>query len=609
MLVACLASTSCQKLNEYNPATVSVQDAFSDKKGLDGAINAIYADLYFLHGKIDFIGPSDLGTDSWINVGGGESGFSVYDNTLNTNTGTLSVMWNAFYALVNYCNTAIIYAKEVKGYATQQELDAKIAEAYFMRAYANFNLVEQFGGVVLLTKSAAQGEIENAPKRSTEKEFYDAIIADLKFACANLPFDQTPRGRVAKKAAYALLAKVYLQRTRLGDKAEYARLARETAEELINNPAKYKCALYQNDASRSGFSKMWDGANNKTNTEALFIQAIDGSTAFLNPEGANRGRTRQYFLPDLGGRGTEWGGRETSVLYGRSNTRRFRPTKYLLTQAFEPSQTTADTRFQETFTYKFYANADKVISQALATTYKKDASVVGKTILGTTAAYTNALGTQQLEEEKNMGSDAGLAVFTPNWNIDAVTKSKMPMLVADPGDIFSPLTGNYKASAEIPAGDPNLTNIFPALKKFSSKQWVYTNQYWLGDIPIIRLGDIYLIAAEAALLENNNQQKAADYINVIRKRAALKGRENEMVILPAQVTINFIADERARELSGETWRWYDLKRMGLLTKAYLQTTNLAASINFDDNKHKVRPIPQATLDAIINAQEFGTNGY
>ncbi|HEY1200064.1 MAG TPA: RagB/SusD family nutrient uptake outer membrane protein, partial [Niastella sp.] len=339
-----LLATSCQKLNEYNPETVSVEDAFKDKKGLEGAINGCYTDLYFLHGKIDFIGPTELGTDSWINVGSSESGFSVYDATLSPGTGTLGVMWNTFYSLVNYCNTAIAYSQNVSGYTTQQEIDAKVAEAYFIRAYANFNLVEQFGGVVLLSKSAAQGGIESAPQRTDEKVFYDSIFADLKFACANLPYTQTLRGRVSKKAAYALLAKAYLQRTRLGDKEKYAQLALETAEELINKQSTYKCSLYTSDNSKSGYSKLWDGANNKINTEFLFIQAIDGTPTFINPEGSNRGRTRQYFLPDLSSRGTDWGATEKNILYGRSNTRRFRPTKHLLTTVFEPSETTADTR-------------------------------------------------------------------------------------------------------------------------------------------------------------------------------------------------------------------------------------------------------------------------
>ena len=124
----------------------------------------------------------------------------------------------------------------------------------------------------------------------------------------------------------------------------------------------------------------------------------------------------------------------------------------------------------------------------------------GKTILGTTGGYASPFlpVTTQLEEEANMGNDQGLAIFTPNWTIDETTKSKMAYLVTDPNDLFDPATGNYRTS--VPAGYPNLLNIYPAFRKFSSKQFSYTNQYWLGDIPIIRLGDIYLVAAEAALL-------------------------------------------------------------------------------------------------------------
>lgn len=604
-LIAGMVATGC-KLDEYNPGTQSVETAYGNKVGFEGLINACYADLYFFHGKSDMIGPTEAGTDSWVNYSNSEVGLSLYDNSLNTTTGTVRVFWNGMYAIVNYCNTAVESAKTVKGYNTPAEVNVKVAEAHFIRAYANFNIVEQFGGVTLETKSPVVNGANTTPKRNTEREFYDLIIADLKFACEHLPVEQSLRGRATKKAAYALLAKVYLQRTRLGEKEQYAQLALETAEELINNQGKYKCALYLSDAQKSGFTKLWEGANNKNNTESLFLQAVD--ITGQNPEGYNRGRTRQYYLPDLGGRGAEWGARETSILYGRSNSKWFKPSKYLLTSVFEPSATTPDTRFAQTFTYKFYANADKVINQALATTYKKDATVVNKTIKGTTAAYTGLFGAQQLEEEKNMANDEGLAVFTPNWTIDAVTKSKMPMLVADPSDLFD-ANGDYKLAASIPATDVNLTNMFPAMRKYSAKMFVQSNQYWMGDIPIIRLGDIYLVAAEAALLYNNDQTKAAQYVNVIRKRAAFTTNEAAMVVLPAAMTFDFMLKERGRELTGEHWRWYDLKRTGNLTKAYLSSTNPAVGLNFNDGKHKVRPVPQAHLDAITNAAEYGTNGY
>lgn len=178
----------------------------------------------------------------------------------------------------------------------------------------------------------------------------------------------------------------------------------------------------------------------------------------------HRGRTRQYYLPNLGGQGAEWGTTERNLLYGRSNSRTFRPTKYLLTTIFEPKETTPDTRFKETFTYKFYASVDKTITAAVATAYKKDASVVGKIILNTVNKLTGPITTQDMEEEKNMANDAGLAIFTPNWTIDPDIKKKMPMLVSDPSDLFSPVTGNYKASSEIPTTDPNLTTFSRRLK-------------------------------------------------------------------------------------------------------------------------------------------------
>jgi len=487
-------------------------------------------------------------------------------------------------------------------------LNAKLAEVYFLRAFNNFILVEQFGGVVLRTKSSIIEGVDNAPVRSSEKEFYDLIIEDLKFACQHLPTQQDLRGRVAKKAAYGLLAKVYLQRTRLGDVAQYAQLALTTAEELINNPTKYNTALYVSDNTKSGFKKLWEGQNNKSNTEFLFTQGIDPSG--LNPEGFNRGRTRQYYLPDLATRGAEWGAGATSILYGRANSRLLKPSKYLLTEVFSPVASPADTRFAETFTFKFYAVANKTVTQAMATAYKKDASVVGYTIKNTLAQALPAVNfySQRIEEQINMNNDEGLSVFTPNWNIDPVTKSKMPMLVADPSDIFEPGTNRYKDPALYP-NDPNLINMFPAMRKFSAALYAQSNQYWLGDIPIIRLGEIYLIAAEAAVLNGNDQTKAVGYVNTLRKRAALTSRENEMVVLASQMNVDFLLKERARELTGEHMRWIDLKRTGKLTKTYLDQTNPIAGTNFVDGKHLVRPIPRSFLDAISNADEFGNNGY
>ena len=98
------------------------------------------------------------------------------------------------------------------------------------------------------------------------------------------------------------------------------------------------------------------------------------------------------------------------------------------------------------------------------------------------------------------------------------------------------------------------------------------------------------------------------YINEVRRRAAIPGKEAAMEIKPEQLTLDFILDERARELGGEQQRWFDLKRTGKLlerVKAY----NPDAKVNIKEH-HLLRPIPQTQLDAIINKEEFGQNaGY
>lgn len=78
-----------------------------------------------------------------------------------------------------------------------------------------------------------------------------------------------------------------------------------------------------------------------------------------------------------------------------------------------------------------------------------------------------------------------------------------------------------------------------------------------NDWYLMRLAETYLIRAEA-YLQSGDKQKAADDINAVRRRA------NATPVTPSMVDIDYILDERARELGLEEFRRITLSRLGLV---------------------------------------------
>ena len=91
-------------------------------------------------------------------------------------------------------------------------------------------------------------------------------------------------------------------------------------------------------------------------------------------------------------------------------------------------------------------------------------------------------------------------------------------------------------------------------------------------------------------------------INDLRKRpdTVKEGFENDMLVNANDITIDFILDERARELAGEYVRWTDLKRTHKLVEYVTQYNEdgvSEAAMTGPDGKYKIlRPIPQAAID-------------
>ena len=125
------------------------------------------------------------------------------------------------------------------------------------------------------------------------------------------------------------------------------------------------------------------------------------------------------------------------------------------------------------------------------------------------------------------------------------------------------------------------------------------------DFPLYRLSDVYLMFAECAVrgATNATMSDALDYVNMVRNRAA------ESSITMADLDLDFIIDERGRELNLEGHRRTDLIRFGKFTGgSYLWPWkgNTAAGTSIPDS-YNLFPIPQSALDANPNLDQ--NTGY
>ena len=190
-----------------------------------------------------------------------------------------------------------------------------------------------------------------------------------------------------------------------------------------------------------------------------------------------------------------------------------------------------------------------------------------------------------------------------------------PCWVWMPDEMRSVIGDDIQSAANPNASWPSNTKfqsgtMYSTLIKFQDPQRPAVNEMkGTRDVCVFRLGDTYLLAAEACYLLGD-KDKAAEYINVIRRRAAVPGKEKEMEISPSVIDMDFILNERGRELAGELHRWYDLKRTGKLMERMNNPDMNEVTAGKFQPYQVLRPIPRNQLSRISNPQDFPQNeGY
>jgi len=532
-----LLQLSCKKVLEEDVRSQISDGYLNTPTGWQEGVNGCYNSLRSWYGQTNPGWLTVFGTDEYT-YGASEIGFDTYNNDINPTSAVILGPWNSMYSAINACNAVINRAPDIDLDSTLKK--ARLGEALFLRAHAYFILVQLYGPVyITLQQTSGTSRIAT---RSPIDSIYNVIIDDLTTAVADLPQTSPDWGRITLPAAKHLLAKVYL--TRAGGPAkqtgDYAKAA-QLATEVISTPGPQLLP---------DFASIFVQGPGEKNAEVLL--SAQYSTEPLTNTGGQR--SHMLFLADY----TSQSGMVRDLANGRPFAH-FRPTDWMTTLYNK----TYDARFDKTFrtvwlcnkagTYAI--NKDIVPNKTVAMKLRDTAFVIGD------REYTDA--------ERNAK------------NYTLIPKSKIVRNVN---------------------GGGNYGSVYPTnLKFYDSLRTDVNSQEGTRDFIIFRLAETYLIAAEAYIMDGK-PDLALPYVNAIRRRAAKTGataaitaaNQTAMEVTLAQMTLDFILDERARELSGEYMRWFDLVRTNkLLERVKLYNPSAAAGIK---PYHVLRPIPQQQID-------------
>jgi hypothetical protein len=577
--VTLVVASGCGDVLDEQPRSLT-PDYFRTSQGLQSGITAAYASFRNFYGSEGGKNITVYGTDEFTH---GQQvtnpPLNTYNNSLNPSNGDPGSIWGRAYPAINTCNGIIDLGNNATD-LTEVQRNTLIAEAKFIRAHWYYLLVVQFGGVTLDLGSGPlrfNTSIDNFASRASLEESYAAIISDLESITDGADNNDLPDARPAagqaghawKASALHLLAKVYLARAwSTASQSSDFQSAYDVATRLITNRAAYGVSLLPDyaDVHREG---------NEYNTETLFLVNWNDNTIYNNYTGFGGPGYQNIsnFLFNM-----RYDDNLVGLIRDVTNGRpwvRYKPTPWLNNVAF--SDKINDSRYNKSFKTVWYVNS--------TSTRNPKALPLGDTAVWMVPNHLAASVTPTLNTRRYL-------MFTPGDATDPkVYFNGTEYADYDGYDVqnrYYPTLKKYFSSAARPNNDANIASMRPFI--------------------VYRFAETYLIAAEAAL-QLGNTSVATDMLNVVRTRAAVNsGAVANMTASTAGDLsargIDYILDERTRELCGEQMRWMDLVRTGKLIERVKLFNNVparsGAEIPNPQPHHLLRPIPQGQIDASID---------
>lgn len=464
--------------------------------------------------------------------------------------------WRPAYRIIYDANVILDRSESENVTLTGEEKLSIQAEARFFRGYMHKLLADIYGGVPIVL------EPETAPKRdfvrASREETYQQAVEDLKFAAENLPLiTEVDDARVSDLVAYHALAEAYL-------------------------------SLHQWDASILAASHVIDDANTSLMTERFGSRVNDE----YNPN-----------FPWASGGDPYWD------LFRKDNQNRSSGNKeslWVIQYAYNvPGGADGGYRWE---------TASGPRTWRLTATNQDGSSA---SIIPYPNTYYGGRGAGQTKPSayfyKEIWNRSGYNedVRNSDYNIIRDIKVNNPASDYHGKWVFADnLPGVIKAPID------SLRDFFPILAKLSS-MGDHPQEIWQSDQTVygsistsggpanttfrdeyqIRLAETYLVRAEAHLRAGDLNAAAQD-INIVRERS------NAPAVAAEDVDIDYLLDERARELYFEENRLQTLLRLGKL----VERTNKYGMIEYYDHQN-LWPIPRSEIEKNSEAELVQNPGY
>lgn len=224
MLCLLLCLGSCNKSLDVTPRDkYSNEIVWKNVDNLDLYINSLYGALY-MYAEIGGVSLTDGYADI---IKYSQTYMDTEHNRINMRPSYLSPAstealspWATTYEKIKSLNEFIIDAGRYGDKIDAKQLQIRIAEVRFLRAFLYHKLIVRHGGVVLrVDNEKLDGPAEKNKKRSSVDESWTWVIQELKDIAEKLPesWDAVHTGRITKGAAYGIMARSALYAKKWND--------------------------------------------------------------------------------------------------------------------------------------------------------------------------------------------------------------------------------------------------------------------------------------------------------------------------------------------------------------------------------------------------------